>query len=287
MILPVGAVGADGTNIGPAPTLPPAAGMKLGIVPYLSVRSMMELFNPLREELQQRLGVPVTIVTETDYGSFIAHTALGGYDLVLTGSHMARLAQLESGYVPVFRTVRELSATILVDRDGPVKSLADLRGRTMAMPDPLAQVSIMARAWLRSRDIIIGRDLSLVSFKTHNNAAMAVLNQGADSGAVSSWALQQMPADLRDRLRILATTEELSGTVPGHAPAIIFLANGALGQPQIETIKTIVMHFINETEAGRASLGVMDRDGVMAISDETLRSLDAFIPDLKASLAEK
>ncbi|MBF0563532.1 MAG: phosphate/phosphite/phosphonate ABC transporter substrate-binding protein [Alphaproteobacteria bacterium] len=254
--------------------------IRLGIVPYLSPRAMLEVYNPLRLWLQNRLERPVAVMTEPNYRAFIQATAHGDYSVLLTGSHMGRMAQRENGYRPILRTSLDLVAVFVAAADDPETELDKLRGRNVILPDPLAQVSILARLFLRSRGLVPGQDVSVISAKTHNSAVLSVVNHDAVAAAVSSWAFQQMPADLARRVRVIGSSENLTGPVPGRAPALMYLTSPALSETFSQRIQQEIIAFINDSEEGRRSMGTTDREGVRAISEEELGKLDAFLPEL-------
>jgi phosphonate transport system substrate-binding protein len=252
----------------------------LGIVPYLSPRAMLEVYSPLRLRLEQRLERPVAIATEPDYRGFIHATERRAYTILLTGSHMGRLAEKENGYRPILRTSQFLVALFIAAADDPATDLESLRGKTVVLPDPLAQVTLMARLFLRTRGLIPGQDVILASARTHNSAALSVINHDAAAAAVSSWAFQQMPADQVSRVRVIGSSETMAGPLPGRAPALMYLTAPGIGEHFSQQIQAEIMTYLNDTEDGRRSMGATDRDGVRPLTQEELAALDPFLPEL-------
>lgn len=59
------------------------------------------MYQPLRQQLEKALGMPVEIVTASDFTEFAKRLVSQEYDIAVTTGHQARLAQTDAGYIPL------------------------------------------------------------------------------------------------------------------------------------------------------------------------------------------
>ena len=112
--------------------------LEIGIIPNISTHALFAAYQPLRLYLEQQLGRPVILLTAPDFKTFYERTGKGDYDLAITPPHLARLAEIESGYVPLTTYQNGLDAILLVAKNSPIRAVAELRGKNIGVPDLLA-----------------------------------------------------------------------------------------------------------------------------------------------------
>jgi len=256
------------------PTVTAAAGkpLEIGVFPYLSVRSILTTFQPVRHYLERELGRPVEMYTAPDFRSFIARSQQGEYDVLITAPHFARLAQLQTGYVPLAGFTKELHPIIVVARSSHYRNLADLRGKTVAIPDRLAIVSMMGLRLLREHGIEDDRDYRLVSAVSHNSAVLDVTHAKADAAITEAAALQQMPDELRNGVRVIATA--------GKAPHVMLMAHPRLGHGTIQKLRSLLEQFATESPEGREFLAATGYESLKPVREAVLKSLDPYAQEI-------
>ncbi|MGE5504544.1 MAG: phosphate/phosphite/phosphonate ABC transporter substrate-binding protein [Actinomycetota bacterium] len=264
-----------------APFLPVAAAeapLEIGIFPYLSIRTLLERHQPLREHLEKSLGRPVTFVTAPDFRSFVQRTQAREFAVAVTAPHFARLAQIDAGYRPMIHPAAPLRGVFLVrDQDGP-RHMAELRGTTIATPDRLAVVTMMGEEALALAGLTVPRDARLAPQPSHNAAALAVVRGEATAALLSQYVLNLLDPDLRSRLRVLGTTAELP------AP-MAWMAAPQLPAAQVAALSKAVLDFAG-TEAGRQFMATMGYQGMEALDEDEMRRADPYLPALRRALAE-
>lgn len=265
------------THAAPAARPP---GIELAIVPYLPARTLLERYKPLRVHLERTLRRPVTLFTAPDYQTFIARTQSREYSFVVTVAHAARLAEQEAGYVPMLRPAMDTHAVLLVARDGPIRSVADLRGTRVAVPDTLAIVTQLGTEVLRSHGLTPGDDLTLYAATTHSTAMHAVLAGEAAAAVISDRAFIAAASNLKHELRAIAT----SGS---GGPGVVFLASPAVPQALVAEITQAILGFANETADGRQFLESLGYDTLRALKPDELAVVDGYVAPLKALLRRK
>ncbi len=259
----------------PAPC--PAAGgtLELAVLPHLNARALMALYRPLREYLERGLDRPVLLVTAPDYHTLVERTRAGRYEYLITAPHFARLAQTRSGYVPLVRAVRGLSAVIVTPRAGGADRIESLRGAVVATPDRLAIVSMLGIRLLRERGLVPGVDVTVRSYPSFASALLAVLNGEAAAAVSADPALRQMAPDVRERLRTIDRGVEVT--------PIVLLARGDVPAQERAAVKALLLGF-HEDPAGRSFFARTGLQGYREPTREDLEALDPFVVELTEAL---
>lgn len=255
-----------------------ADSVEIAVLPFFSARVLVETYEPMRAAIQARLGRPTYLVTARDFRTFALRTEAGGYGFILTAPHLGRLAQLEAGYRPLLQWLAPLRGVFMVDRDSPLRSLADLRGRRVGMPDPLAAITMMGEETLRAAGLVPGKNIILASQPSHNAALLSVLR--GENAAALTWVntLDTIEPDIRDRLRPLAYTGEMP-------VASVFMAGPRLPAAEADALRAALLAFAG-SDAGRGFLKRAGYDGIVPIASDGLAPFDRFLPAVRRLLAQ-
>ncbi len=74
------------------------------------------------------------MISAPNFKAFLDRTRKGEYDLVFTAPHMARLAELETGYQRVAMSTHHGRPIFLARRDSDINKLKDLKGKKISLP---------------------------------------------------------------------------------------------------------------------------------------------------------
>jgi phosphonate transport system substrate-binding protein len=251
--------------------------MEIGVFPNLSPKVIMTLYQPLRSFLEVELKRPVNIYSASDFRTFAQQTRAGGYDLLITAPHLARLAQNDDGYLPLFNYTRSLRAMIVVHKDSPITTLEGLRGQAVAIPDFLAVIPMMGVHLLREAGLKTEKDVTLEEAHTHNNAALQVQRRQAQGAIIGSAPYNQLPEDLKKDLRILAETSPI--------PNQFLLAGPRIKGAEAEKLKAALERFAASPE-GAAFLKTNGFDGIRPAREADLKRMDPYVTELRKRLAQ-
>ena len=116
------------------------------------------------------------MVTATDFTAFHKSTMAGEYDLVVTAAHLARLAQIEAGYIPLAAYQSVNQALLVTSKADPLKSIKDLRGNKIATLDRVALISLQTKVWLEKQGLYEDKDYQLLKTSSHNSSVYSVLS---------------------------------------------------------------------------------------------------------------
>lgn len=230
-----------------APTWPAAqagALLKVGLFPNLTPLTLIAMYQPLRQDLEQRLGRPVELLTAPNFQTFATRTGQGQYDIILTAPHLARLAEQEGGYEAIATYDNKLQALIVVPAASPLKSLAELRGAEIAEPDTLAVVSMIGRDMLANAGVDPAGETWLTTH-SHNGAVVATLAGRTKAAVIGSMPYSQMPAGTRNSLRIIAASRII--------PNQVWLASRKLTAEERQAIQGALLAFA-DSATGQAFL---------------------------------
>lgn len=246
-----------------APSFAAEPPLVLGLHPNISARTVIDLYQPLRQYLEQSLKRPVEIYTAPDFQTYVTRTMHREYDIAVTAPHLVPMAQ-RTGYIPLFHYATELTAVVIVAKDSAIHRIEDLHGKTIALPDPMTIISIMGIDYLRKHRLIVDRDIKIFSARSHNNAAIAVERAQAAAAIVGSVPFKQLPAELRADLRIVAHTESV--------PSQFIIVSDRLPLALRERIRDSLQVFA-ATDAGAKWFKTNGFGGLRAVTPATLKRL--------------
>ncbi len=120
----------------------------LGVFPSMTAKQTIEIYRPLASALEKHLQRSVVVYSARDFTTFVARTRQGEYDILLTAPHLAWLARQDTGYRPLLKYAQPVRGLLVVRSDSPIDEPDKLRGRTIAMADPIALAVLAIQAEL-------------------------------------------------------------------------------------------------------------------------------------------
>ncbi len=226
--------------------IPQKPGLKFGVFPNLSIRVLLETYQPVADAVSDASKQPIELQSAADFETFYQRTQSGEYDLLLTAPHLAWLAWKEAGYRPLLAYDQPVRGLLVVKRGSAIKTLADLKAKTVARADPLAIVVMRMEKQLVKAGLRAGRDYqSVEAVGSHNNAALLVHQGKADAGILGALPLRKLAPDVQSGLQIIAETEAL--------PSQVYLVGQRVSPDQ----EALLLHGIQQfmlSEAGRVFL---------------------------------
>jgi phosphonate transport system substrate-binding protein len=142
-----------------------------GVTYRVPAEEIRARYAAITADLSKLLKQPVTIEPVGAYPALRKGLAEKAYDIAMVHpAHLSIEAMKKSGYklIVVTKGFQEYSANFLVKADGPIKSLADLKGRKIGVPDEDSITSWMVRATLR--DALGGPDQASFLYTRYQDA---------------------------------------------------------------------------------------------------------------------
>lgn len=243
--------------------------LALGVFPNLSARAIVTLYQPLQAHLEKNLHLHVQTYSAPDFKSFVERTFRREYDVIVIAPHLARLAQTEAGFVPLFRYSQELHAMVVAAKSSDIRTVDDLRGKTIALPDRLAVMPVLGLRLLRNRGLT-DSDFRIYPAASHSNAVLSMQRGEAQAAIIGSAPFAQLPEDLRNGLRIVAASESI--------PNQFILANPNLPPARIEAIRKALLDFAATAE-GRQFFENNGFGGLKPASESDLKKMESYARD--------
>ncbi|MCU0939550.1 MAG: phosphate/phosphite/phosphonate ABC transporter substrate-binding protein [Burkholderiaceae bacterium] len=249
--------------------------LKMGLIPFLSTRALVNVFDPLRLHLEQSLGRPVVAFTAVNHVAFAGSLREGDYDFAFMPAHTMHMAADDWGYVPLARTRAPTRIVLATRADSPLDSIDALRGKRVVLLDRLAITSMVALDELGARGLRAGRDLEVEYLVNISSVLLALDRPDVDAVAVIEGTLQDFPLEARGRVRVLAHLR----TVPSPG----FAAHPRLAAAERERLRGALLAF---TGAPGGS-GSMARAPLELVARADLEPLGPYAARLRRELAAR
>lgn len=198
LVLGTTAVVAQST---PAPT---AGVLSVAIVPQFPATQIHAEWQPVLDRVSAATGLRFELVFHERIPDFEKAFLEGQQDIVFLNPYHAVMARRAQGYEPLLRDQTPLTGILVVRKDSGIRSLADLAGKEIAYPAPNAfGASLYMRALLAAQPGLVTHP---VYVETHGNVYRRVALGDFVAGGGVNQTLADMPAGLRDLLRVLYET---------------------------------------------------------------------------------
>lgn len=252
--------------------------LRMALIPYLSPNVLIPLFQPLASHFAQDIGRRVDLYSAPSIRAHVERIVRPEYDIIFTAPHMGRLSQMDAGYVPIGSFERPLTGVITVRDQGPIRQLAQLRGKTVAINDRLVLNSILTLAELEKRGIALA-ELKIVSAASQNSALLSVAAGDVDAAITVNFAIGQVPKDKQGDLRVLFQTDENP-----DMPSTLILVHPAMAPAERQRLEASLLRFA-DTPQGQQFLQNSRYQNVVGIVSANLKKLDVYLPELRRLLA--
>ena len=189
--------------------------LHVSAIPDEAPTELQRKFKPLGDYLKKKTGMDVQFTPVTDYAAVVEGLATNKIDLAWLGGFTFVQAKLRTngGAVPIVQRIEDekFTSKFIVPADSPVKSLAELKGKTFAFGSPSSTSgSLMPRYFLMQAGIQPDRDFKAVAFSGAHDATVAFVASGRAEGGVlnaSVWdKLVESANPNAAKVRVLATT---------------------------------------------------------------------------------
>jgi phosphonate transport system substrate-binding protein len=177
------------------------ARLRVALLPDENAATLIQNAQPLKAHLEKVLSKSIEIIVTTDYSSMIEAMRFGRIEIGYFGPFSYVLAkskapQIEPFAVGVERGSPTYRSVLIAQKSGPVKSLADIKGRPFAFGDQASTSSHLApRAHILKNAKLKGdADYKVVHLGTHDAVARAVQAGQVPAGALSKPILDNLIA---------------------------------------------------------------------------------------------
>jgi phosphonate transport system substrate-binding protein len=200
---------AAGTACAQAPAL------RLSAIPDEAPTELQRKFKPLGDYLKKETGADVQFTPVTDYAAVVEGLANNKIDLAWLGGFTFVQAKVrtQGGAVPIVQRTEDekFTSKFIVPAASPVKSLAELKGRTFAFGSPSSTSGhLMPRYFLMKDGINPDADFKTVAFSGAHDATVAFVASGrAEAGVLNASVMDKLVESGNPnaaKVRVLAST---------------------------------------------------------------------------------
>jgi phosphonate transport system substrate-binding protein len=267
--------GAPGAFRGARAQATAGAPLTLGVLPNISARVLLTHYQPVREHLQPLLGRPVEVVTANDFRAFAQATREGNYDVIVTAPNLGRMAQTDSRWVPLASYEPGIPALLVGPVDKPEATVAQLRGKALALANPQSLVALVGLRWLAGQGLQTERDFQIARAPNDDSLGSLIRSGEAPFAIMSMGEFRAKPEALRQTLRIVTQI----ATVPGF----LVMANPALAATERQKVAE-AMWALPGTEAGKRFFALSGFSNIRRVDERELASLDVYTDVTRRSL---
>lgn len=174
----------------------------LGVTPQFERRQLFAIWTPILNELNKRTGHNFQLATAPNIRDYERQYNSGAYDLAYMNPYLA--VANPQGYQPILRDANPIRGILVVRKDSPVQSVADLAGKEIAFPAPNAiGASLLIRAELARKFKV---DFTPRYVQSHTATYLNVAQGLAAAGGGVQKTLDEQKEAVKEQLRVIYTT---------------------------------------------------------------------------------
>jgi phosphonate transport system substrate-binding protein len=255
--------------------------LSFGVSPYVDPVLLRRRYEPLLARVSERLGVPVRLEVGRSYQDMEDRCVAGAVDVCALSPYSYVRAEARAPGLRVFATLvadgsPSYGAYVIALEDGPVQTLADLRGRRMGFVDRSSTSGFLFPA---ERLLAAGlhplKDLDPRFLGGHDRVFEAVVAGEVDAGALYAAGLEDGRRRHPDgpRVRVVAKARRIPCDAYAARPGLPPEVAAAFGQALSE-IST------RDAEGRRALDPALKINGFLPVTDEhydVVREVDAAV----------
>jgi len=239
----------------------------MGIFPRRNTKVTYRMFNSLAFQLGAILGVPVKLETAKNFNEFWENVKQDKYDLVHYNQYHHVVSHANHGYQAIAMNEEQgsntISGSIIVRKDSGIKTLADLKGKTIVFGGgPRAMQSFIIPTWLLEKEGITSDQYKTEFARNPPNALFSVYHKQSDAAGAGDAVLrmtQVQKAIHASELEFLVRSEPL--------PHLLWAVSSSMPEEQTKLIQSALLS-LNHDEFGKNVLKKAGLTGIHTATNE-------------------
>lgn len=244
----------------------------MGFVPSQNSDKLADTVEPLADQLSKELGIPVEGKVMNSYSAVVEGMGSGQIHIGFLPAFAYVLANEKYGVEVLLKSERygsdKYRAQYVVREGSDIQSLADLEGKTWAIPDitstsgflfPAAQIMDKFDV----QDVQQGFFSQTIPAGGHDNAIITLLEGGADVATTFEDARSAVEGDypeVHDQTRVLGYTDWI--------PNDTISANAELSNELVQKIESAFLSFNEDEDMLKVMKEVYSWDAIIDAKDE-------------------
>jgi phosphonate transport system substrate-binding protein len=184
--------------------------LRVSMVPNTDPGRILRESQPLTSYLEKEMGASVDINVPMNYAAVVEALVNDQVDIAYLGGFTYVQASRRAGVRPLVQRDRDRSfhSLFITAEASPIRSLADLKGRSFAFGDVNSTSGhLMPELYMREQGVDPEIIAKAIYTGGHDATALAVMNGKIDAGALDEAVYQRMTAEGKlARVRVFYTT---------------------------------------------------------------------------------
>jgi ABC-type phosphate/phosphonate transport system substrate-binding protein len=244
-----------------------------GAAGNLTATDILFRYESFKPVVEKALGVPITLLAVRDTKELRRSLATGSFALVMSRpADVLAEAVRDYNYQAVVSSTEPAHAIFIVKKDSPLKTLADIKGKSIVTPDRNAYMWRIANAMMRDNKIFMAKE----QVRTMSDQAAIGWSMEAgffDVGVVASFSSVGRTWE-KNGGRVIARSRELPNTP--------MIASPKLSAAQVQRLRAALTS-LDSTQGGPAILKSIGITSFKEASSQTFVDLITWLGDLDAS----
>lgn len=264
----------------------PKQELVMGFVPSRDVSQIQLSADRIARYLSEQTGYRIKAITVQSYSAIVVGMSNKTIDIAFLGPLDYIVGHAKNGAYPITASVRGgqkgYSGIMIVRKDSTITALKDLKGKTIALGDPLsASSNLYPKAAMIKAGINPAEDLRAMTLSSASAIVVSVMQGKVDAGAVYLDARKNPEVMTRfpkimDETRVIHVTE----TIPAD-PQIV---RKDLNQGQVQVLKKALLALASDKDGKVWLKDLFGIDQLTAVNDTDYDGLRRVIHDYNPTL---
>jgi len=210
-----------------------ARSYQLGVFPFMPMANIEGLFAPLSRDIGAALARQVLLISSPSFETMIDDIKQARFEIAFVQPFDYVKFAKPAGYLPVAARADTLASIVVVKEGSPVKSLKQLKGKTIGMPPEVAAVSYLNKYLLKNAGLKPGTDVQLKFLLSHMACLQELLIGTVDACGISPPTMRLAREQLKAAFTIIARSPTI--------PSPLFVVKASLPRKERETITRVLV----------------------------------------------
>jgi len=247
-----------------------------GVTYQATPKEIRDKFTPLADIIAKATGRRVKTVLVPAYNDLRAGLAKQEYDIAYVHPAHVSMAEIKAGHYRAIAWTTgftEYTVSLLMKSDAPLKTMDDLKGRTLVTPDPDSITAVMVRAMFRGEKLTATAEREPASTVVrvittrYQDAVPFYLDNGfANAGATAANAVVKAWTDRGGKVLVRSRP----------VPIKQIIVSTKVPEAEQQKIRTALLT-LRDSKAGREALDAVGYKGFVAPNPEFESSTIAWL----------
>jgi len=192
----------------------------MGVFPYLGPRELEKIYAPIAADYSKAIDSKVLFMTSSTYKTFMGNLDKQMYDIVFVQPFDYVAIADKYGYRPLATRNKPLPAILVVNPDSKFTDVEQLRGKTIALPPPVAAISYLIKSYLKDNGLEPGKDVKIEHHRSHASCMRNVVLGAAAACGTAPPALRFFQKKMNTTLKVIAKTQSIPNSIFAVHPRV-------------------------------------------------------------------